>query len=91
MPADRFGHNRFAMAKALRTELAITYDAAMFPISARCTHCGVEIPLPESRLPAAEIILWFSVRFLEHKKLEHPDTCRRVDDDDADPVEEPPT
>ena len=29
---------------------------------------------------AAEIILWFSVRFLEHKKLKHP-TSRKSDDE----------
>jgi hypothetical protein len=67
---------------ALRTELAISYDDDLFPVSAACTYCGEQMQKPAKVVKnAAEIILWFSVRFLEHKKLKHP-TSRKSDDEE---------
>jgi hypothetical protein len=58
---------------ALRTELAISYDEDMFPVSAACTYCGERMPKPVAGLRSrADIILWFAARFLEHKRLRHP-------------------
>ena len=65
---------------ALRTELTISYDDDFFPLSAICTYCGEQMPKPDVKT-AAEIILWFSVQFLEHKKLKHP-TSRKNDDEE---------
>ena len=67
---------------AFRTELAISYDEDMFPVSAKCTHCGEEMPLPGVGQSAADIILSFSVQFLMHKRQKHPDS-RKSDDEAA--------
>lgn len=67
-----------------RTELAISYDDDMFPVSAACTHCGEKMPKPDAGLEfPADIILWFSVRFLEHKRLKHPTSRRSADEETA--------
>jgi hypothetical protein len=67
---------------APRTELAISYDGDLFPISAACTYCGEQMPkLAKDAKTAAEIILWCSVRFPEHKNLKHP-TSRKSDDEE---------
>lgn len=67
---------------ALRSELAIIYNDDMYPVSATCTHCGEKMQSPDARLEfAADIILWFSVQFLEHKKRKHP-SSRRSDDEE---------
>jgi hypothetical protein len=61
----------------LRTELAIVYNSDMFPVSASCTHCGEEMPKPDACLEfPADIVLWFSLQFLEHKRLKHPNSHR---------------
>jgi hypothetical protein len=68
---------------ALRTELAIIYDDDMLPVSAACKHCGEGMPKPDAGFEsAAEMILWFSVQFLEHKRHWHP-TSRKSDDEIA--------
>lgn len=65
---------------ALRTELVISYDYDMFPVSAACACCGEEMPKPPEDIEVrADIILWFSVRFLEHKGQKHP-ASRKSDD-----------
>jgi len=69
---------------ALRTELAISYDDDLLPVSAACTHCGEKMPKPVAGLDfPADIILWFSARFLEHKRLKHP-TSRKSDDEEIE-------
>jgi len=43
------------------------------------------MPKPAAGLEfSREIILWFSARFLEHKKLKHP-TSRKTDDEETAP------
>lgn len=65
---------------SLRTEIAISYNARMVPVSARCTHCGAKMPKSPSKTEfPADIALWFSLRIIEHKKLKHPNS-RRIDD-----------
>jgi len=67
-----------------KTELAINYDDDIFPVSAVCTHCGEKMPKPAKGVKtAAEIILWFSVRFLEHKRVKHPTSRRSADEEIA--------
>jgi len=69
---------------APRTELAISYDDDMLPVSARCTHCGERMPKPVEGLEfPADIVLWFSVRFLEHKRRKHPTSCKSDDEEIA--------
>lgn len=60
---------------SMRTELAFIYDKNMRLISAKCKQCGEEMPdpSPELALPA-DIVMWFSVHFLEHKQHKHPQT-----------------
>lgn len=55
------------------TELVFTYDECMVPRWAQCSRCGERMPLPPLNLiDPADIILWYSGQFLEHKKLKHP-------------------
>jgi len=57
----------------MRTELSFTYDATMRPISALCSLCGQPIPSPPSNLSnVADIVMYMSLGFLEHKRLNHP-------------------
>jgi len=60
------------MGMAMRTELAITYDRNMHPLSAKCKGCGEQMrpPAPELKEPV-DIILWFSQLYVEHRKLKH--------------------
>ena len=56
----------------MKTELAFLYDGSMRPTSAKCRLCGEVMPKPDIELSSsADIVLWLSERFLEHKKLEH--------------------
>ena len=55
------------------TELVFTYDENMKPLWAQCSRCGEHMPLPPLNLEdTADIFLWFSGQFLEHKKRKHP-------------------
>jgi len=61
-----------------RTELKIEYDAHMKPIRAICNGCGEKMPLPPADLQkAADIIIWFSNKYLEHRRLKHSNDDRR--------------
>jgi len=53
-------------------ELIIRYDHQLRPASAECTSCGQHMPKPPSDLEGSEIIVWFSGRFIEHRKEKHP-------------------
>jgi hypothetical protein len=66
----------------MRTELAFSYDKNVRPISARCTRCNAEMPPPgrDLALPA-DVVMWFSQQFLEHKRLNHPDPEQNCDPD----------
>jgi len=78
-PSGRFCCKLSPMA--LRSELAISWDEKMHPIAARCTWCGDPIPQPEPGLTdAAEIVLWFSKAFLDHKRVKHPNSQRVTED-----------
>jgi|SRR5215831_1829560 len=82
----RLGENRFQdlCTVPLRTELAISYNHDSLPISGRCTHCGENMPTPDGDLELpGDIVLWLSVRFLEHKKLKHPNSSKSNDEDIA--------
>jgi len=60
------------------TELKIDYNSEMKPVSASCTGCGEKMPLPPSDLrDSAEIIMWLSMAYLEHRKLKHSQGERR--------------
>ena len=55
------------------TELSFVYDPEMRPVSARCSVCGQLMPTPPSTLrDAADMVMWLSQQFLEHKRLKHP-------------------
>ena len=54
-------------------ELAIRYDHNLHPVAAYCSSCGLKMPTPPSDLhDSADIILWFSDHFIEHRKEKHP-------------------
>ena len=62
----------------MRTELHFDYDDRMHPIGATCSACGEWMPRPDPRLKdSAEIILWFSEKYIEHRKLKHSQDDRR--------------
>jgi hypothetical protein len=69
---------------SVRSELAITYDGNMRPVSAKCTECGEQMSSPGPELESsAEIILWMAGRFLEHKRASHP-ASSRIEADEID-------
>lgn len=64
-----------------QAELTIVYDQEMKPISAMCTGCREHMPTPPAHMAnSADIIVWLSERYLEHRKLKHAtqDEKRRV-------------
>ena len=64
------------------SELSFMYDPQMRPVSAKCTICGQLMPPPPSHLlDSADLIMWLSGEFLEHKRIEHAKTR----DPDKDP------
>jgi len=61
-----------------RTELNVEYDSEMRPISATCTRCGGKMPQPPANLQnSADIIVWLSEKYIEHRKLKHSQDERR--------------
>jgi len=61
-----------------RTELNVEYDSEMRPISATCTRCGEKMPQPPTDLQnSADIIVWLSEKYAEHRKLKHSQDDRR--------------
>jgi hypothetical protein len=62
----------------IRTELKIDYDDEMRPISATCTGCGEKMPKPPADLQdSADIVVWSSEKYIEHRKLKHSEDDRR--------------
>jgi hypothetical protein len=58
--------------EVMRTELRFAYDENMIQISATCTGRGEKMPTPPCTIKdSAEIVLWLSQRYLEHRKLKH--------------------
>jgi len=56
----------------MNSELVIRYDANLRPISAQCSLCGQQMPhLPSDLHDTPDCIIWFSDRFIEHKKSKH--------------------
>ena len=54
------------------SELVFIYDAEMRPVSAKCSLCGQLMqPPPSTLLDAADMVLWLSQQFLEHKRIKH--------------------
>jgi len=61
-----------------RTELKIDYGERMKPISAICTACGEKMLTPPADLEnSADIIVWFSEKYVEHRRLKHSQDDRR--------------
>lgn len=57
---------------SMRTDLKFDYSGEISPISAICLACGERMPTPPPSLrDPAEIVLWLSENYLEHKKLTH--------------------
>ena len=57
----------------MRPELAFTYDADMRPVAAKCTACREQMPPPPPELKDnADLIMWFSRHFFEHRAITHP-------------------
>jgi len=56
-----------------KSELVIEYEDRPFPVAAKCTICGEEMPKSEPRAnSASETILWFARQFSLHKNQKHP-------------------
>ena len=56
-----------------KSELVIEYEDRPFPVAAKCTICGEEMPKSEPRAnSASETILWFARQFSFHKNYKHP-------------------
>jgi hypothetical protein len=61
-----------------RTELQIEYSDQMKPISATCAGCGEKMPMPPVDLEnTVDVIVWFSNKYLDHRKLKHSNDERR--------------
>jgi|KBSMisStandDraft_5_1062788.scaffolds.fasta_scaffold29187_5 hypothetical protein len=61
-----------------RTELNVEYDGEMRPISATCTGCREKMPTPPADLiDPADIIVWLSNQYIEHRRLKHSKDDRR--------------
>jgi hypothetical protein len=60
------------------TELKVIYDDKMKPICATCTGCGEKMPEPPADLQkSADIIMWLSQKYTEHRSLKHSQEDRR--------------
>lgn len=56
----------------MRTELRFDYNEELHSISAKCTACGEDMPKAPSELEkSADVVLWLSQRYLEHRRLKH--------------------
>ena len=61
-----------------RTELKVNYDAEMKPVSGSCTACGEKMPKSPADLQnPADIIVWLSGKYIEHKRAKHSQDERR--------------
>jgi len=62
----------------IRTELQIDYDDRAKPMSATCTACGEKMPEPPKAIQdPADIIMWSSQKYIEHRKMKHSQDDRR--------------
>ena len=63
-----------------RTELKIEYDHTMMPVSATCSACSERMPqAPADLKTAADIIVWISGKYLDHRTMKHSnDDGRRI-------------
>ena len=62
----------------MKSELKFTYDEDMHPIGAACTACGEQMPKPDPALKdSADIIGWFSGKYIEHRQHKHSEEDRR--------------
>lgn len=56
----------------MKAELTFTYDSYMCPIAASCSACGDKMLNPDPALKdPADVIMWFSRRYIEHRKEKH--------------------
>ena len=56
-----------------RTELVFRYNSNLFPVGAKCSMCGQEMPRIQRVVPtSAAAILWFAEQFRIHKSQKHP-------------------
>ena len=61
-----------------RTELKVSYDPEIKPVSGSCTVCGEEMPKSPADLQnPTDIIVWLSDKYIEHKKVKHSHDDRR--------------
>jgi hypothetical protein len=61
-----------------RTELRISYDEKMHPISATCGGCEEKMPTPPAEMQnSADVISWFAGKYIEHRRLKHSKDDRR--------------
>lgn len=62
------------------TDLKVTYDGNMKPIRATCTGCGEKMPPPPPNLQkSADILMWLSEKYTEHRSLRHSeDDSKRI-------------
>jgi len=57
---------------SLRPDLAFTYDRQGQPVAAKCSLCGTTMPSPPADLTLpADVIVWLSHRYIEHKAEMH--------------------
>ena len=62
----------------MRTELRFVYDDSMHPIGATCNACGEQMPKPDPALiESADVIMWFSEKYIEHWKVKPSQDDRR--------------
>lgn len=55
-----------------RSELVFQYDDNSFVVSATCSLCGEKMQKPPSNVTISrDRVMWFAMRFLEHKKQRH--------------------
>lgn len=57
---------------SLRPDLEFTYDKQGQPVAAKCSLCGATMPMPPADLELpADVIVWLSRRYIEHKAEIH--------------------
>jgi hypothetical protein len=57
---------------AKKSELIFDYNANSLRVSAKCSACGVQMPLMESKgASSAESIKWFAIQFDLHMRQKH--------------------
>jgi len=62
-----------------KAELNIAYDNTMKPVSAMCTGCRETMPQPPVDLQqSADVIEWFSQKYIEHRNQKHSQDDGRV-------------